>query len=339
MHARRRLARRALRHPIGLVRATRTTPEDASIAEDRAQAYRVGLYAAKLLYEHFPAFYAEAGMDALAITPELLLGCCAAFWQLVEARGLRLRWPGDLMGYYDGGMTQAELMPTPAETLRMVQSVSDEYLSACSHAIVIPRPLYYGIGVQALLDQESDNYPSDVLTILLWHLFQHTPLGLGVPIDLAMASNIDEDMALDLLRLKPLPGDAPIQLLCGSLTIPAATRHNVRPYDLVAYAVGKTDNDLANYDDYEVEAIYMGEIDEEWDWAAIDRLAALSRAAQALADAYDDWCADVSTWPAARRLAGQIHKACRTAARELQASPKTLLTLLGFDPEPEAVLA
>lgn len=329
MRACRHPARRPMRRPVFLVKATGGAA--VCIDEARAQGYSVGLRAAELIYEYFPAFYAETGMNTLTVTPELLLGCCAAFWQLVEGRGLPLRWPGDMGGGYDGGMTRAECEATPAETLRMVTAVSDEYLSECGHALMMPRPCYFGHGVYVLLDDESDNYPSSPLTILLWHLYQHTPLGLGVPIDLAMASNIDEDLALDLLRLKPLPSSAPIHLLCAHLDIPAATRHGVKPYDLIAYAFAKTGNALADCDDYEVEAIYMGEIDEGWDWSEIDRLAMLARDAEALAEAYDDWREDVVDWPALRTLAGQLHKACRKAERELQAPPKTLITLLGYE--------
>jgi hypothetical protein len=305
------------------------------IAEEEGLAYRVGLRAAALVYEHFPAFYAATALDAKPITPWLLPGCCAAFWQLVEQKGLELRWPGDP---YGEGLTRYELAPTPEQTLIQFDGVSPEWMCQLSHNIHVPRPVYHGYGVQALLDQESDNYPYEVLTVALWHLFQHTPLGLGVPIA-PMAANIDEDLASDVFRIKPLPSNTPLNLLWSILDLKVAGAAGVKANELIGYAFGKTANDLADYDEYEVEAVYMGEVDEGWDWGDIDRLIVLQREAKWLEETYAAWAQQVRTLDDVRRLAHQLHKAARAAERELQEPPKTLLTLLGHDYQEEAVMA
>lgn len=327
MRPRRPRARRAMRHPVRVVALPPS--EQPAMASEMASAYRIGLYAASLLYEHFPAFYAETHTDAMPISLPGLLGCTVAFWQLVEAKGLLLRWPGEA-GYHQGGLTRYELADTPEETIVMFDGVSEEYMSDLGHYLHVPRPCLYGYGVQALLDQESDAYPNQPLTMLLWHLFERTGLGLGVPL-LPMAANIDEDLAIDLLRIKQLPADTPLSLLGAHLVLPIAKEYGVKPLDLIRYAFGKTANDMANYDDYEAEAIYMGELDEEWSWTQLDRMVELQREAKQLADAYTEWSERTTTLADLRRLAGQIHKATRAAARELAEPPKTLLALLGHE--------
>lgn len=324
MQPRRSPARRRMRHPVRLVNAR---INQALIGEDVANAYRMGLRGAELLYQHFPDFYAATGLNDKPITPWLLLGCCAAFWQLVEAKGLELRWPGEAWGE---GLTRYELAPTPAETLFLFNDVSAEWMSQLGYCIVVPRPVYFGYGVQGLLDQESDSFPHEPLTVLLWHLFGQTALGLGVPL-MPMAANIDEDLAFDIFKIKQLPRSTPLQLLGQHLDIPAATAVGLRPIDLIAYAFGKTDNDLANYDEYEVEGIYMGEMDEEWRWGDLDHLIPLQCQARQLEETYATWSRALTSLRDLRAFAGQLHKACRAAERELQEPPKTLLTLLGYE--------
>ncbi|HNP71821.1 MAG TPA: hypothetical protein PKK15_11950 [Kouleothrix sp.] len=333
MRPRRPRARRAMRHPTRLVSMARH--ERLTVPDEVAQAWMVGIAAAELLYEYFPDFYQATNTDAMSATLPRLLGCCAAFWQLVERRGLKLRWPGE---HTYGGLTLNELPDAPEETILVFDGVSEEWMSDLGHFLVMPRPRFYGYGVQALLDQESDNYPCEPLTILLWHLFADTPLGLGVPL-LPMATNIDEELAFDLFRIKPLPGNLPVQLFGAQLQLEIAQAYDVPAWDLISYAFGKTTNDLANYDEYEVEAIYMGEIDEGFEWREIDRLAQQQRAAERLEAAYTAWSGQVKQLGALRRLAGQLHRAARAAERELQTAPKSLLVLLGTETEEEAVYA
>lgn len=329
MRPRRSRARHRVYHPTRLVDLTAT---QCALPPEEASAYLVGLSGAALIYDQFPDFYHESHIDAMPVTLLRLLGCCAAFWQLVEQRGLLLRWPGE--GWGVDGLTFYNLADTPEETIGMFTDVSAEWMSDLAHFIRIPRPRYHGYGVQALVDGESDTYPDAPLTLLLWHMFQHTPLGLGVPIA-PMAASIDEDLAFDLLHIKPLPSDVPLQLFGATLQLANAQAYGVSARDLVGYPFGKTTNTLANYDEYEVEAIFMGEVDEAFDWGAIDRLAQQQRAAARLEAAYADWSRHMTQLDALRNLASQLHKAARAATRALQAAPKSLITLLG-DAEEEA---
>lgn len=294
-----------------------------ALADEESGAFQTGLYAARLLQRHFTAFY-QAHVAAQCITPPFLLGCVMAFWHLVEDRGVMLRWPGD----YAGPMERGE---TPLESLTMFDGVAMEYLSELSYSISTPRPSYYGLGVQSVLE-EWQSIPT-LLTITLWHLFQYTPLSLGMPLSFeALSSHYDEDLIARIFRMKPLPRNVALSTMLGLLSIPEAG--DLGSAMLIHYAFGKTENDLANWTDYEVEVITLGEQDEQWDWAAIDEMARLSTEAQLLEACYESWNLRVSIDPGREivKLAGALHKAARHAEREIAAVGTPLITLLGDSP-------
>jgi hypothetical protein len=136
------------------------------------------------------------------------------------------------------------------------------------------------------------------------------------------------------MRLKPLPADTPLETLALHLELPEASE-GVSVRDLLNYAFGKTDNELANYSDYEVEAIYMGEVDEEWDWTQIADLARLSAEAKAIDRAYARWNRRVNADPEREitKLAAALNKARRAALQEMDAMAKPLIELLGNTPD------
>lgn len=246
MRPRQPCARRPMRHPVRLVKLS-GRPR-SPIGETEAQDYRVGLEAARLLYEHFPDFYAQSQIDRELITMPLLLGCVAALGQLVELRGIELRWPGEHGGFYQQGLNRYELAPTPLETLRMYGGVAEGFLYELHAFVWAPQPMYYGWGVQSLLDGESDGNGADLLTVTLWHLFGRTPMGLGVKLHdvLKAIGGVDEDDIFDICRIKQLPADVPLQLLGANLTLPVADEYSVSVLDLLAYPFGKASNPLAN---------------------------------------------------------------------------------------------
>ena len=323
---------RAMRPPAGRSRHRRlrlVSGRQASqtltlaLADEEAGGFQTGLDAALLLQRHFAAFYA-AHVAAQRITPPFLLGCVAAFWHLVEERGVSLRWPGD----YAGAMERGD---TPLESLTMFDDVSIEYLSELSHSLYTPRPEYYGLGVQSVLEEWADA-PS-ILTIALWHLFQHTPLSIGMPLSLeALTREYDEDLLGRIFRMKPLPSTVALSTMFDLLTIPEAG--DLGAAMLIQYAFAKVENDLANWTDYEVEAITMGEEDEQWDWAALDELARSAAEAQLLEASYESWSLRVGLDPAREipKLAGALHKAARAAEREIADVGRPLITLLGDSP-------
>lgn len=329
MRARRFAPSRRRDRPVRVVSASAARPP---LADEEIGAWRVGLEGARLLAVHFEdSFRAHAA--ALRLTPTQLLGCCAAFWQLVKQAGLPLREIGSA---YDG-WGEMELDDTPEETLVSFDGVSPGYLADLGYNLWCPRPCYYGWGVQALLD-EGQGQP-DALTALLWHLFAKTSLGLGV--DLAeVTKDLDEAVLIEIARITPLPSGAPIHTLAAHLDLELARAIAESKDDLVRatgqlieYAFGKTGNPLADNSDYEVDAILMGEIDEGWSWDELPQMITLSRQARALETAYGQWGRRIDRDPAAnvRALGIAIHKAARAAERALQGEAGTLLTLLGKD--------
>lgn len=298
-----------------------------TIGPDEAGAYEVGLHAAKLLHLHFPAFYQEHAA-ALSITPGLLLGCCVAFWHLVEERGISIRWPGDYTGAIERGATTLE-------SLTMFDDVSVEFLSEMGYSLWTPRPKYFGLGVQSVLE-ECSHIPN-ILTVTLWHLFQHTPLSIGMPLSFeALSKEYDEDLIVRIFRIKPLPKQVALNTMLNLLDIPEAADvgGDGGVAMLVEYAFGKTNNGLANWTDYEVEAITNGEEDEQWDWTAMDELARLSAEAQLLEACYEAWSLRITRDPEREivKLAGALHKAARQAEREITEVGTPLITLLGDNP-------
>jgi hypothetical protein len=331
MRQRRSHPRRPLRHAVRLVDFRVNRAQYAGY-EARLNALEVGLCAADVLIEHFPAFAERTGLTGIPVTNGKILGCCAALWQLTEQeKGIELRWAGESYGVWTDGLARYQCEADPAETLRMFSDAADEFLGEIGHFVFSPQPAYFGYGVEELLDHESDNFPSSPLTLALWHLFNATPLGLGIDVS-TMAANIEQELAFDILRIKRLPPSTPIATLCSLFKLPVAKQYGVEVQDLIAYPAAKTRNPLANNSDYEVEAIYMGEMNDQWDWSQLDELAALSQGANRIAEAYSDWDSQVKTIEDVRKLAGRLHKACRAAERELT-QPKTLADILFDQPQ------
>jgi hypothetical protein len=320
-------ARRRRARPVRLVVAGTT----GSVADEtEAHAYSIGIDGARLLQTHFPDVYTTEGVAARPATLANLFACCLAFWQLAEIRaGLPLlRWPSDAYGGTDDDRAE-----TPAETLRCINWVSEEWMAeAVSSHIYTPRPHYYGWGVESALEEWRE--VDDLLVLLLWHLFQHTPWSPGIDVS---ASDVSDTIA----RLRPLPADTPLHLLSLHLALPEAAATDVRPFDLLAYPFAQTSNELANHTDYEVEAIHYGELDETWSWSGLDRMIAAAREAKHLAEAFEDWSLRVKLGgeQALRQEAARIYRAARAARHEQQNAPHTLLTLVGHrldqQPAPE----
>lgn len=324
MPATRRASRRRRQRAVRVVSLRSAA---SPLPEDALNGWHTGIGGLQLLGRHFPDFFREHAA-ARAVEPAQLLGCCAAFFQLVKQAGLPLRDIGDSYAY-----DELEFADTPAETLRMYNAVSMEYLSNLGYYLWVPRPSYFGLGVESMLDEGGQS--PGALTATLWHLFQHTPLGMGVDLH-AFAEHLDTETRYEIERIKPLSKDAPIHLLAAHLAIPEAQGIAESKDDvlratgqLIEYAFGKTGNELANHSDYDVEAIHMGDTDEQWAWRELPELARLSAEAQALEHAYGVWAARVGQNPAAvRQLGIAVHKAARAARVELLEAPKTLLTLL-----------
>ena len=298
-----------------------------SLHGEAAQMFVVGLEAAQLLKQHFPDFYAQHA-GSMTCAPENLLGCAAAFWQLWKNEGLLLRLPGD-EGWY--GDDCIEFEATPEETLRSFADVAVEFMNtSIAHFLVLPRPNYFGLGVESWLETEDG---PDLLTATLWRLFQGTHWSI---IDMddpksGSYSDVDPELAELIAQLTPLPQNANLAAIAGCVTLPGAPT-DVSAFDLLAYAVGQTENTLANHNDYDVEAIHMGELDEEWHWDHARTIIELQREARALEHAYGHWanwlCSD------ARHhiplIASALYAANRVQRRKAtkRSKDETLITML-----------
>lgn len=327
--------RRRRARPLRVVGAGR--PGSLVVDEDSARAIDVGLEGVTLLQQHYPAFAEAARVTDLPLTLPQLLGCCAAFWQLVDrdAGMPLLRWPEDDCGEMDPEAT-------PELTLVAYDGCGEDFMTqAIAHFVTCPRPHYWGWGVESLME-EWDGDVSDALALTLWHLFGDTPWAIGA--DLAAVA---EDGRVDLetiTRLKPLPADTPLALLATKLVIPEAARFTVPPDELLRYAFGQCENELANHTDYEIEAIHYGELDEAWGWDDIPALIADAQEAQRLEQAYGAWQRRVTDRPEREipALAADLRAAARAAAAELAQPPRALLSLIGRPlarREPEEALA
>jgi hypothetical protein len=310
------------------------------IFQEEREAFFVGLRAAWLLSDRWPDLYQEHVAQEIADLP-LLFGCMVALRQLVELAGVPLRG-SDYHGYHSDAPPYGD---TPADTLTMFNAVGAEYMIEYAHMATRLRPRYYGLGAQGLLDAEQ---APDVLTVLLWHLFSATSWAMGaIPPFEQLSQSMDEDIIFRIDKIKRLPSDAPLNLLACHLDVPEARQialelapdcpdgQVIATKALLEYAFARTGNALADHSDYEVEAIHMGETDEEWDWTMLPRMAQLAREAEALEGAYGAWAGRVGDNPEREipKVAGAIHKAARAAERELVEGPKTLIELLHPDEE------
>ena len=128
---------------------------------DVAAAYQVGLFAADLLRTYAPAFFAEY-VAALRLTPITAATMGAAWFAFVESRGIPLRWPSDDTSTLDEAVEGLTL----PEVLECVDGVSCEWVaSEFPYHLSTPRPHYYGIGVQSVLDRIDLEESPDLLSL------------------------------------------------------------------------------------------------------------------------------------------------------------------------------
>ena len=308
MHPPRPAFRHRGRRPVRVV----TVQEKTQVHHEEAAAYLVGIEALALLQRFEPDFWATH-VAAQKVTPMLLLGAVAAFFQLQEQRGLALDWPSE--GCHAGLRDCLEV--TPEATLVSFSDVEVSFLGdECAAFIAQPRPSYYGIGLQLFLHEGYDL--TDPLTLALWWMAQGSALDVGIDIDAllndarGLAPGVED--AIRNLRRQPLS-----IAVChhAATSIPESAGFAV-PADLIRYAFSQTSNPLANISDDEREEVYGWEEPGEYDWSARDQVAAWSSEARAIQAFYLAWAQRVKqAGPAGIVEVGRImHAAAQRAARE-----------------------
>jgi hypothetical protein len=302
-----------------------TSPIDVSDAE----SWDLGLLGLRLLHTHFPAFYARH-IGEQPVTPVLLLRATAAFYTLANEV-----CPLQMPIFLDMGRSPAQWMTTGEWDARSALGALDEF----SFYLRQPSPLLYGIGINALLDGHREPGTVRLLTLALWHLFQGTQWGLGIDLADVMDTGGIEPWAAELvLSLKPLPGNTDVEDLIMHLELPDYLHPNTEmpAGELIAYAFGRTSEDLANVDEYDIDIVYGGMIMH--DWEDLEDLGECAVDAQAVTDAYDDLAEIMQRHyqTAFKRLEKLLHQTNRECKRRQQTrrAPTPLVDVLA-DAGPE----
>ena len=304
-----------------VVTAAADAPVLIGMDAEELYGYAAGLQALPLLAQYEPAFFA-AHVAELPITPPQLLGCGMAWLQLVGDRGLPLRPLTDVMG-------MGEEIPhetTPLDTLLGFNGVMPELLQQLGRHL--DRPLVSGVGYGMELLLESGG-TDDALALMLYHLYQDTSLSTGVK-DAARAlaaEGEDDDLVLDIVRLKPLPAATDMRALAAALDLtPFGVPPTVTTWNVLAYPVAQTDARYANVNDAEIEMIWEGDDPTEGpDWDDLDDAIAEHRQARAIESAYSALAARVADAP---RIGLQLYAAIWRAARSLTPRSAALIDIL-----------
>jgi hypothetical protein len=302
------------------------------IASEEAESWRVAMNAAYLLREHFPDFY-RVHVAHRETTLAGGLGLCCAFWQLMEdVYHVELRWPED-HAYIDGYTIRDGIaVADPVEWLGTFDDVSEEWMSSNWFWLNEPRPVYYGLGVQAMTS--GDLGPPGLLLLLLWHLFSHTDLSVGAGLLETIYGQTEDEDILDLMRLRWLNTWNARELLVEVAAHIPEAQHLPEPSALLRYCFGNTGNPLADTSIDEMIVVHGGEdYGDEWSWSDMETLARRQQEAKAISEAYIAWRdrIEFEGMPALRKLAALIHRCARRFQRAEKQRDNRLITLLGSD--------
>lgn len=289
------------------------------IGADAASAYENGLAKVRYLRDLFPEFYQKHIADRV-LTPSALLASVCAFLALVHR---------DLFELEDSMNLEVPLDPLKA--LRYTETGDDDPLLVIEESsfwLSQPHPLYYGIGMQTVLEDET---PQAALTLALWHLCRETNWSSGVDV-LAVAefSYVPPHIMAVIEKLPPLPAGTMMEDLILRIQLPG------RPWsselaELICYPFARCDNAMLNVTNYEIDVLYGGETDDDWSQARA--IAENAKDALRLSGLYGQWSHAVEQAPGKELRA--LAKALHAAASAPPPQPKTLIELLA--PETEEV--
>jgi hypothetical protein len=312
-----------------------------ALLDEQVDGYQVGLRALGLLHDHFPAFY-QAHVAGKPCTPRRLCGIAEAFCNLVDQQKLPLCFPLELDPVPAAQLSLLIEQPTLAHWWADEDSDPLLSLSYALFGLTQPMPMLYGVGLQTLW--ESDELDVPALTIALWHLFADTHWGLGIDLAaLHQQQRLGGDRALldRLLALPVLPAETPVIALAYAVRLPRtwhAPRSPVPVAELLSWPFARAENLLANVTWYEIETVYGGETDFQWD--DLDELGQQVAEARALYEAYHAWAAAMERAGAQAfvKLARLLHRIARALLEHPPESRSTrLVDLLADDHEADEV--
>jgi hypothetical protein len=301
----------------------------AQIAVDEADSLATGLVGLRLLYEHFPDFYEQHVAERI-VTPHLLLRTACAFYRLADEV-----CPLQMPAYLDVEARSAERwMSIGLDDMDALGAVGE-----FGYYIRGPHPVTYGVGVNALLDGHRDISEVHLLTFALWHLFHATAWGLGFDLADIMDTGGIMWAAELILLLKPLPADTDVEHLLMCLKLPRDWHLNIEipAEDLIGYAFGRTSEELANVDAYDLDVLYGGQVAHDWD--DLEILGECSHQAQVIADTYDRLAMLLhhnhqTAFKRLERLLHQTNRECKRRRDEARQHPSPLIeTLADYSPE------
>jgi len=323
MHALAHLA--AHQRPVRVVELPAAHPLDPA----EADSWSIGLAGLRLLHDHFPDFF-EQHLSGQVVTPRLLLGATGAFYALADdlcplQRPTFFAVPSPEVCLTGGEWDPAGALAALAEF--------DYYIRG-------PLPHCYGIGVNALLDGHRELRDTRLLTLVLWWLFQRTSWGLGVDLADVIDTGGTEAWAAELVvSLTPLPPDTDVEHLLMCLKLPRewGTSGLVPAEDLIGYAFGRTSEELANVDNYDLDILYGGQVAHDWEDLA--DLGISAGDAQLIADAYHDLADRLHQQhqTAFKRLARLLHRTnqeCKERREQARQHPTPLVAVLAPNDEP-----
>jgi len=318
-----------LHYPVPLVDG----PEPIfPLNDEEAHAYASGLRASLWIKELFREFWDEH-VAPRQVHAGSLAGAMVTFYQLVSAECEFYYWDGIPYDVERNLETPEEHMAwCSAQHGHGAESLLGSAAEWLGEFVRTPPIMFYGIGINDYLDGEAQESPS-LLTLTIWHLFSRSGASLGKQIQQMFQLGLGEDHAdiERIQRLKPLPDDTNVLELFRYVHLAGFSIPDGKGFshgDLLAYALGETNNPLANATNYDLEQIYNN--DSGYTWWEFEDFAALSTEAEALASTYQSLEAQCKTFNACVRLVREIRRAAAAARRETkQTSPLPLVETLG----------
>lgn len=316
-----------VRRACRLVRSLQKTISRRScLHAETAATYQVALDRVRDLKRLFPDFYWQHIANR-RLTPRALEAAVCAFLSLVNT---------ELFGIED---SMTLVVPCdPLQALQYTEDGSRDPLLTLEEAaawLCQPRPNLYGVGTECILEEET---PQQLLTLALWHLCRETNWALGVDVgDVIGFSYVEQDIAEYLVKLPVLPRGTMMEALILAVKLPPWSDQDEFD-ELLAYPFARTDNPMVNTTNYEVDIVYGGNTQADWNEAL--EIAETAREAEALAHRYGRWAARVAADPKRelKQLAKALHVACEAAALMKPQRTKTLIeTLTEIDATTEAV--
>lgn len=265
-----------------------------AISGAELDAWTTGVRALGHLQRCFPKVAAQVA--ALPLTPGRLVHIAQGLLGLVSDRmTLYMSYELDMPALVDPtAFVSAPLDVDRSEHFYLAQ------LDALAWDLQSLTPEGYGVGMSLFFDEATDE--PDLLTLAIWRLLQYSEWSVGIDLADVLDGHTHGPLIMGLAPLYPLQGG--IEPFLETLTFPRWP-YRTPPGTLIAYAVERTDNPLANILNSGVgEPISL-------DWSELPDLFPLIGEARQIARDYQNWVQLVNSDPKRhiRLLQRRLYKA------------------------------